>query len=77
MANVWTQFKELIPSDYQYIGTVLTVNADDTSLIALVSDNTQHVLVIGSTVLVGKDVLIKGNMIIKEVPTLPTYSHDI
>lgn len=70
MANVWTQFKELLPSKYQFIGQVTTVNADGTSTITLMDSST--VRVIGDTVAQNNYALVEGNRIIAEVANLPT-----
>lgn len=75
MANVWTKFKDLLPSRAQLSGKVLTVHTDGTSTIELPDGS--RLRVIGDSVAVDGWVLAEGNRIISEVPDLPTYDADV
>ncbi len=75
MANVWTQFKELLPSKLQYTGQVTTVHADGTSTVTLLGGST--VRVIGDLVSSGNHVLIEGDRILMEVPNLTSYEQAV
>jgi len=75
MANVWTKFRDLLPSRAQMIGEVLSVHADGTSTIELPDGTSLRVT--GDSVAVAAWALVEGNRIISEVPALPTYDADV
>ena len=75
MANVWTKFRDLLPSRAQLTGNVLMVHADGTSTIELPDGS--NLRVTGDFVAVDAWVLVEGNRIIGEVPALPTYEAEV
>jgi len=75
MANIWTQFQDLLPSKNQFIGKVTIVHTDGTSTIELLDLST--IRVIGDSISVNKYALIEGSRIINEVPDLPTSSQAV
>ncbi len=80
MANVWTQFKELLPSEYQFIGEVTAIHSDAMSTIQMMTETDgvpDTVRVFGDTVAVGKFALVEGNKIISEVADITTTEQEI
>ncbi len=75
MANVWTKFRDLLPSRAQLTGRVLTVHSDGTSTVELPDGS--NLRVTGDSVAVDGWALVEGNRIIGEVPNLPTYDADV
>ncbi len=67
MANLWTKFKELIPSDTLQVGEVVQIIGDK-SEIRLPSN--EVVWVSGSSVAIGKNAYFKGGEITQEAPNL-------
>lgn len=76
MANVWTQFKDLFPAKYQFIGKVKEIHLDGMSTVTML-DGIAEVRVVGVEVAVGHFALIEGIKILMEVPDLPTTTQAI
>lgn len=75
MANVWTKFKQLLPSNAQAVGLVETVHFDGTT--TLVLPDGSKLRVTGDQVLSGSWAMIEGNRIVGEVPALPTMDVEV
>ncbi len=70
--NLWKQFQELLPKAAQAIGTLMSVNEDGSSTIAL-QYGTQ-IRAKGGSVSAGKKALLLDGQIVKEVPDLPRFA---
>lgn len=71
MANIWTKFKSLLPTDIVQIGTVQQVYNDGTSLIQLIGGGT--IRVNGASVSTGNNCYIKNGAITQQAPNLPQH----
>lgn len=75
MANVWTQFQRLLPSEALLAGQVTAHNSDGTSTIILPDGATLRAL--GQSVAVGARALVRSGEIVAEAPDLPTYDAEV
>ena len=72
MANLWQEFKNLLPKQSNLIGEVTDIdNVHKISTVLLVSG--QSITVKGTSVIVGNNCLIQDGIIIQELPSLPIY----
>ena len=69
--NLWSQFKELLPSDALQIGTVREIDGDR-SRIEL--PDGAFVWVAGSTVPVGSGCYFQGGKVVEEAPSNATLN---
>ena len=75
MANLWTKFKELLPSDKQQIGVVAAVLSDGSRRITMPAG--ADVRITGGSSSVGQSVLFVRDEYIMDVPTLATTSQTV
>jgi len=74
-ANVWTQFRRLLPSQALLSGQVTAHNSDGTSLVAL--PDGAVIKAYGTQVDIGSRALVRAGEIIGEAPNLPTYDAEV
>jgi hypothetical protein len=75
MANVWTQFKKLLPSDAILAGQVTAHNTDGTSTITL-PDGSQ-IKALGTSVTVGQRAFVRAGEVLGPAPGLPIYDIEV
>ena len=75
MSNPWVAFGALIAPGAKAVVTVVTVNADGTSLVELRGGGSLRVQ--GDSVAQGNKALIQGGRIIGATPALPLISAEV
>lgn len=73
--NIWKTFLSLLPSTPRLVGTIETVNIDDTMTVLLSGGGSLQVRGVGY--LVGDKVFIKDDRIEGKAPSLPAYTVDV
>lgn len=74
-ANVWTQFKKVLPSEAVLAGVVTSVNASsNTCVVELPNGGTMRVY---GTATVNTRVLIRAGEVIGSLPDLPIYNIEV
>ena len=68
MPNLYTLLKSAAPVEPRYIGTVVAIRNNGTSLVELYGGD--QLIVRGNSVAVGKNVFVKGDAIEDEAPDL-------
>lgn len=72
MANLYSQFRALLPDRSIQVVTVVNVGANGTSTVQ--TDAGSQFVVIGDSVAAGNKALVQEGQIISEAPTLPSYT---
>jgi len=72
MANIWTEFKGLLPDNSISLGLVISINSDGTSTVEFSSG--ERIRPIGKSVTVGNMALVQGGKIIGETQALTQYN---
>ena len=74
MANLWTQFKALLPDSPLLVGTVLTAHSDNSVTVTLLGGGSMRVSGTGTE---GQRVFIRNGVIEGEAPDLPEVMIEI
>lgn len=73
--NVWSKFINLVGSDVEFVATVGEVKTDGTSIVTSVNGITS--IVGGNNFAVGKKVLIKNGIIVREMPNVTLTRYEV
>lgn len=75
MANPWKLLQGILPSDVMQVGTVVALNGDGTSQVAMVGGGV--IRVTGNSFAVSQPVFVKDGQIVSAAPSLNIQSIEV